>query len=99
MIEQVDMEEIGGSGGGGARQEHARAGTAATSESCGDGSDCTGGGGGVGGGGGAGGGGNAPAAGWTDMFQGMSVEVRLVLHLSTRTSTAVLTLVQYYSKS
>ena len=64
------MEESGGSGSG--RQEHARAPTDGTT---GGYSGARGGGSGAGGGGGAGAGGGS-GAGWTDMFQGMTVEVR-----------------------
>lgn len=71
MIEQVDMEEIGGAGNGGStgagRQDHARVGAGAGNNG--------GRAGGGGGGGGASGGGNGAASGWTDMFQGMTVEV------------------------
>lgn len=70
VIEQVDMEEIGGTGNGGStgagRQDHARVGAGAGNN---------GGRAGGGGAGGASGGGNGAASGWTDMFQGMTVEV------------------------
>lgn len=68
------MEEIGGAGNGGSagagRQDHARVGAGA-----GNSGGRAGGGGGGGGAGGASGGGNGAASGWTDMFQGMTVEV------------------------
>lgn len=70
IIAQVDMEESGGSG---ARQEHARL---PPGSSTGGYAGSTGGGTGAGGGGGGAGATTGSGGGWTDMFQGMTVEVR-----------------------
>ncbi|CAN0569267.1 unnamed protein product, partial [Ectocarpus sp. 12 AP-2014] len=70
VIAQVDMEESGDSGAGVSRPEHTRPPV--------DGGypNSRGGSAGSGAGGGGGGGGSSAGGGWTDMFQGMTVEVR-----------------------
>lgn len=74
IIAQVDMEESGGSGTGTGRQDHPRP---PADSSTGGYSGARGGGSGAGsGGGGAGATTTGSSGGWTDMFQGMTVEVR-----------------------
>lgn len=73
IIAQVDMEENGDSGAGVSRPEHARPPVDGGYPNSRGGSAGSGSGGG---GGGGGGGGSSAGGGWTDMFQGMTVEVR-----------------------